>query len=95
MLTGRVPFDAKNLVDIILRIRGEEPIAPRFHRPEIVERVVRRALTKGRDERFASADAMREDLADAYLESHPSMGAGPGPSQRELESADTLVDRET
>ena len=67
MLTGAPPFVGRSLSDIISKIlRGSYP-SVRSVRPDVpaaVEDVVRRALAKGVDQRFATADDFAAALAD-------------------------------
>src|SRR5262249_37676080 len=67
LLTGRLPFDGRCTMDILLAHATEEP--PSFADvgaggwiPPALERVVRRCLTKTREERHANA----RELSDAY-----------------------------
>jgi serine/threonine-protein kinase len=67
MLTGRVPFDAPSTVQILsMQVTAPPPslqaVAPRAQIPEALERIVLRALAKGREERFASAAELRRAL---------------------------------
>lgn len=72
-LTGRVPFEGQHSHEILYRILGSEPVAPRALVPELsrdVETVVLTALEKDRDRRYPSAAAFADDL-DALLEGRP------------------------
>ena len=68
MLTGRPPFRGAGLVEILYAVAHEHPPAltgsPAI---EAVDRVVRRALAKRPDERFAAAAAMAQELREALL----------------------------
>ncbi len=60
LLTGRRPFEAEQLVQIVSMHLTMDPVppsqaAPDAHIPIEVERAVLRAMAKNRDERFASA----------------------------------------
>jgi eukaryotic-like serine/threonine-protein kinase len=65
-LTGRLPFPAASLSDLILLLASEQP-APleRWARrvPEGVSAVVTKALARDRDDRYESVDAMLDALA--------------------------------
>ncbi len=68
LLTGMPPFEGDNPMDVLSKVVREAPVPVRRRRPEIpasLEAVVMRALAKGRAERFPSAAAMAEALADA------------------------------
>ncbi len=65
LLTGSFPFDGANFMELASTILQHEPIAPRELRPDIppaIEAVIRRALRKSREQRFASAAEMAEEL---------------------------------
>jgi serine/threonine-protein kinase len=70
MLTGRVPFDADNSVDIILK-QVTEPtpqlasVQPGIDVPPELEAIVRRCLAKRREDRFQSMDEVLEALKRA------------------------------
>jgi len=66
MLTGQVPFPARNTSAVLLRHLHEPPAAPSRFRPELagaLEQVVMRALQKSPERRFASAARFGEALA--------------------------------
>jgi serine/threonine-protein kinase len=68
--TGRVPFVGNNYLSVISQVLNEEPRPPRDIRPELSEEfeaVVMRAMAKDRDERYASANDLQNDLT-ALLE---------------------------
>ncbi len=68
MLTGQVPFPARNTSAVLLRHLHEPPAAPSRFRPELagaLEQVVMRALQKSPDRRFASAAQFGEVLVSA------------------------------
>jgi serine/threonine-protein kinase len=65
MTTGRLPFEAKSIYDLIVKHATEQPPAARTRRadlPEAVEAVIMRCLEKSPDDRYATA----EDLRDAW-----------------------------
>jgi serine/threonine-protein kinase len=67
MLTGQRPFDAPTTVELLSKHLTAEPEPPRALAPEIpeaLERIVLRALSKRRDDRFASAAELRRALDD-------------------------------
>jgi serine/threonine-protein kinase len=66
LVTGRVPFDGRNLVDVMMRQRNERPVPPcevESTVPRALSEVIMRALAKRPDERFATAAQMSEALA--------------------------------
>lgn len=68
MLTGQVPFTGDSPISVALKHLQAEFVPPRRLRPEIpqsLENVVRRALAKNPRHRYASAEAMLEDLKTA------------------------------
>ena len=63
--TGQVPFAGNNYLSVISQVLNEEPKAPRLIRPELSEEfeaIVTRAMAKDRDERYASATELNNDL---------------------------------
>ncbi|MBK7858102.1 MAG: protein kinase [Archangiaceae bacterium] len=76
LATGRVPFDGRNLVEVMMRQRSERPVAPCEVEPSVpraLSDVIMRALEKQRDERFATAVELGDALA------HVRAGAAPTP----------------
>jgi serine/threonine protein kinase len=70
VLTGVHPFTAPTPVAVLTQHLTEELIPPSQRKPELniaprVEAIVMRAMKKRRDERFASADELRQALATA------------------------------
>ncbi|HEU4594417.1 MAG TPA: protein kinase [Pyrinomonadaceae bacterium] len=68
MLNGSVPFDAPTYGDLVVSILQEEPppLVARASVPaevlEELERIVRRALAKRREDRYPSAREMQQDM---------------------------------
>lgn len=65
-LTGKLPFEAETYSALILAIARDAPISLRKHRAELpaeLEAVVLRALSKQREQRFASVDEFIAALA--------------------------------
>ncbi len=67
MLSGFVPFDAPTYGDLVVSILQDDapPLARAGVPPEVLEeleRIVRKALTKRRDDRYPSAREMQQDL---------------------------------
>src|SRR5262249_13778825 len=73
LLTGRPPFQAASAVDVLLRVRTEEPVPPRRLNPRIdpdLELVCLKCLEKRPQHRYPTAAALADDL-EAYLKSEP------------------------
>ena len=68
LLTGFPPFQGDSPVSIAYQHVREDPVPPSGHDPAIapeVDAVVLKAMAKNPENRYASADAMREDLLRA------------------------------
>src|SRR5262245_3065325 len=68
MLTGQVPFSARNTSAVLLRHIQEPPAAPSRFRPDMsreLEQVLMRALQKSPDRRFATAAQFGEAMVAA------------------------------
>jgi serine/threonine-protein kinase len=73
LLTGRPPFQAASVVDVLLLVRTEEAVPPRRLNPKIdpdLELVCLKCLEKRPEHRYATAAALAADL-EAYLKSEP------------------------
>jgi serine/threonine-protein kinase len=69
MLTGRPPFQAASPVDTVLMVLEQDPVPPRALNPKAdrdLEMICLRCLQKPPDLRYASAEALADDLI-AYL----------------------------
>ena len=65
MLTGALPFSGETSTDTLAAILTKTPVPPSELVPEIpaeVERIILKAITSNRDERYTSAEAMQKDL---------------------------------
>lgn len=65
MATGHLPFQAERLGEIIDQIVNAMPLVPTRHRAELptdLERIILKCLRKSPDERFQSANDLRESL---------------------------------
>ncbi|MFT7582544.1 MAG: serine/threonine protein kinase [Myxococcota bacterium] len=97
LLTGRLPFRARNSIDIFHRHlhTPPPPLADVMQGAPIsaaVEAVVMRALAKAPEDRFQDAAAMRAALRDARskavaLPDEAPLDAGPAPTERPVQSA--------
>lgn len=73
MLTARPPFQAASAVDTVLMVREQDPLPPRMLNPKVdrdLEMICLKCLQKPPDLRYATADALANDL-EAYLNSEP------------------------
>ncbi len=67
MLTGQLPFDADSPITVVLKHMYDEPVSPSSINPEIppaLEGIILRGMEKQPDERFPTAEAMRNALLD-------------------------------
>jgi hypothetical protein len=75
LLTGRPPFQADNPVDVILKVATEEPLPPRRIEPGCprdLEAVCLKCLQKDPAGRYASAQALADDLG-RFLAGEPTV----------------------
>lgn len=73
MLTGRPPFQAESAVDTVLMVLEQDAVPPRMLNPKVdpdLEMIALKCLQKPQDLRYATADALAEDL-EAYLANEP------------------------
>lgn len=73
LLTGEPPFAAETSVQTVMLVLEQLPLPPRQRNESIdpvLDRVVLKCLQKRPDERYASAEALVEDL-EAYLHDEP------------------------
>lgn len=70
MLTGRLPFESEEIIDVFTQILHDEPTPPSHYRPDLdrnLEKIVMKALSKSPARRYAScqqfADAIRDWLS--------------------------------
>ena len=67
MLTGATPFNGDNLSAIMYKVLNEEPAPPSAVNPRVppaFDRVIARALAKRPEDRYQTAQAFAQDLAD-------------------------------
>jgi serine/threonine-protein kinase len=66
LLTGQPPFRAPNVMETLLRVMNEKPVPPSQLRPEVpgdLELICVKCLEKDPARRYASAEALADDLA--------------------------------
>ncbi|MGW1988094.1 protein kinase domain-containing protein [Streptomyces collinus] len=87
LVTGRLPFDADSPLAIAYAHVQEEPVAPSSVNralPPAVDALVARALKKNPNERFPTAESMRDEclrVAASFQAAAPSIVPGSGPTQ--------------
>jgi serine/threonine protein kinase len=72
-LTGRLPFQADSLTDLMLQIQQRPPLRPSALSPAVpkdLEAILLKAMAKEPDDRYASALAFADDL-DRWLKGMP------------------------
>jgi outer membrane protein assembly factor BamB len=67
-IAGQVPFRGESLMEVLSRIRNDDP--PRFRGPTDLWLIVAKALEKEKARRYATADSLAEDL-DRFLSGDP------------------------
>jgi serine/threonine-protein kinase len=83
MLTGRLPFIANSMGEMMVQHVCRPPPVPRAYNPKIppsVDQIVLRCLAKSKDDRFQSMAELRHALLnpDSYLSSSPPVVASDG-----------------
>jgi serine/threonine-protein kinase len=69
LLTGRPPFDEDKPLKVMIAHAHQDVEPPTTHQPDLsddIERIVMRCLAKDRNERFQSAEELRQALADCH-----------------------------
>jgi len=83
MITGRVPFEGETTFDVLVSLLEEEPTALALHVPEVPaewDRMVKKAMAKGREERYQTANDLLIDLRN--LKQDIELGDKPGAGAR-------------
>ncbi len=84
LLVGRPPFQGDSVLDTLLLLRTQEPVAPSRLRPRVprdLETVCLKCLCKEPHRRYAAADALADDL-DRFLAGQPVRARRVGPVGR-------------
>ncbi len=69
LLTGRLPFQASNNFSLIYQITNVEPAPPSSYRPEVpraVDAIVKRAMAKDLEARYATWEQFSLELAEVF-----------------------------
>jgi len=89
LLTGQLPFQASNNFSLIYQITGTEPQPPSAHRPQIpqaINDIVRRAMARDLEHRYAEWEEFSVDLAAVFR--GEAAGGGSRPREREFADSD-------
>ena len=73
LICGRPPFQSASPIDTLRQVLEQEPVAPRQLNPSIprdLETIALKALSKEREKRYATAQALAEDL-ERFLNEKP------------------------
>jgi len=66
LVTGRLPFDGSDFVEVAGRVTMEEPVPPSKLNPEVkpIEPMIMKCLTKGKEGRYRSLEELQRELAE-------------------------------
>ncbi len=84
LLTGVIPFDDDDFVQVLIAVREDDPIPPREIRPGAdrdLETICLKAMAKDPEGRYASAEALAEELT-RWLDGEPIHARPAGAPER-------------
>ncbi len=84
MATGRPPYTGRDPVEVVIKVQSGDFEAPRRVKPELsrnVEAIILGAMEKNREERYASAAELADDI-DRYLQNERPLRRPRGTSYR-------------
>jgi len=84
LLVGRPPFQADSVLDTLMLLRTQEPVAPSRLRPRLardLETVCLKCLCKEPQRRYATAESLADDV-DRFLAGQPVRARRVGPVSR-------------
>jgi serine/threonine-protein kinase len=87
MITGQRPFNGRTRLDVLQAITSSDPPPMNLYNPRVspdLEQIVRRALAKDRNQRYATMREMLADLKRAAKEQFSETGAIPGELSADL-----------
>ena len=79
LLTGRTPFDPRDIVDAIVRVQSDDAISPRKFQPSIprdLETIIMKCIERDPVRRYDSARAVADDLG-RFLDGEPILARPP------------------
>lgn len=85
MITGRPPFDSKNLADLLIKILQGDPVKPREYQlllPEAFERVILKMIAKKPEDRYQTPKELLADLDKVVKNPAGPVGNGSLPRER-------------
>jgi serine/threonine-protein kinase len=89
MITGRLPFEAEQIIDVFTQILNDEPTPPSKFRPEIdpaLERIILRAMSKSPARRYPTC----QDFANALRTWLHGTGSTVGPNRTIIVGGDSM-----
>ncbi len=97
MLTGKLPFDSNQPMEIVYAHLAKEPQSPHLLNeaiPEIISRIIHKLMAKNPEDRYQSAEGLKYDLEKCAL-SHPQTFAlGENDYSGKLQIPEKLYGRE-